>query len=239
MIWYTPTDKRDVWYMHADIALYCIRIQSSTVWYTLADIALYDINPHACNPVRCCSHACQRLVSATCSRSPAVLRCTVLMHNNSSRSSHYTAYTHTPEEMALYGIHLQTRAPYGTCARLQSSHALTHASSSYMQHALARPQASRCMVFSYDSSSFERHTVHAYSPRTVRCVRIHLQTYCRVVHTYMSATLALRGIHKCRQPLHAARSPCRHARAHRSSTRCRSYATRQPARTQGAFVRAV
>ena len=68
------------------------------------------------------------------------------------------AYTHTPAEMALYGIHLQTRAPYGTCARLQSSLALTHAGSSYMQHALALPQASRCMVFSQDSSSFERHT---------------------------------------------------------------------------------
>ena len=112
MIWYTPTDKRDVWYMHADRALYCIHIQSSTVWYTLADIALYDTNPHACNLVRCGSHTCQRLVSATCSRATAVLRCVILMHNNSSRSSHYTAYTHTAEEMALYGIHLQTRAPY-------------------------------------------------------------------------------------------------------------------------------
>ena len=42
MIWYTPTDKRDVWYMPADITLYGIHPQTSTVRYTLADIALYD-----------------------------------------------------------------------------------------------------------------------------------------------------------------------------------------------------
>jgi hypothetical protein len=42
MIWYTPTDKRDVWYMPADITLYGIHLQTSTVRYTLADIALYD-----------------------------------------------------------------------------------------------------------------------------------------------------------------------------------------------------
>jgi hypothetical protein len=56
-------------------------------------------------------------------RPPAVLRCAVLMHNSSSSSSHYTAYTHTPAEMALYGIHLQTRTPYArspsSCARAQ------------------------------------------------------------------------------------------------------------------------
>ena len=123
MIWYTPTDKHDVRYMPGDIALYVIHLQTSTVRYTPADIALYDINPHACNPVRCGSHACQRLVSATYSRPPAVLRCAVLLHNNSSCSSHYTAYTHTPAEMVLYGIHLQTRTPYArspsSCARAQ------------------------------------------------------------------------------------------------------------------------
>ena len=42
MIWYTPTDKRDVWYMPADIVLYGIHLQTSTVRYTLAVIALYD-----------------------------------------------------------------------------------------------------------------------------------------------------------------------------------------------------
>jgi hypothetical protein len=42
MIWYTPTDKRDVWYMPADRALYGIHLQTSTVRYKLADIALYD-----------------------------------------------------------------------------------------------------------------------------------------------------------------------------------------------------
>jgi hypothetical protein len=29
MIWYTPTDKRDVRYMPADIALYCIHLHTS------------------------------------------------------------------------------------------------------------------------------------------------------------------------------------------------------------------
>jgi hypothetical protein len=144
MIWYTPTDKRDVWYMPADRALYGIHLQTSTVRCTPADIALYDIHPHACNPVRCGSHACQRFVSATCSCATAVLRCTVLTHNNSSCSSHYTEYTHTPADkhcmvcscrqarctahtrrhsavwhtpadIALYGRHLQTSAMYGSC----------------------------------------------------------------------------------------------------------------------------
>ena len=39
----TPTDKRDVWYMPADIALYGIHLQTSIVRYTPADIALYDM----------------------------------------------------------------------------------------------------------------------------------------------------------------------------------------------------
>ena len=105
-VWYTPTDiaRRAV---HAR--------RHSAVWYTPTDIALYDTNPHTCNLVRCSAHACQRLVSAARSRFPAVLRCVVLMHNNSSCSSHYTTYTHTPAVMALYGIHRQTSTMYGTC----------------------------------------------------------------------------------------------------------------------------
>ena len=121
-VWYTPTDiarravharrHSAVWHTPADKHCMVYACRHSAVWYTPTDIALYDTNPHACNLVRCGSHTCQRLVSATCSRATAVLRCVILMHNNSSRSSHYTAYTHTAEEMALYGIHLQTRAPY-------------------------------------------------------------------------------------------------------------------------------
>ena len=56
MIWYTPTDKRDVRYMPADIALYGIHLQTSTVRYTLADIALYDM-VYTYRQARCMVHS--------------------------------------------------------------------------------------------------------------------------------------------------------------------------------------
>ena len=57
------------------------------------------------------------------------------MHNSSPCSSHYTAYTHTPAEMALHGIHLQTRTPYGAA----------HAAFSYATRQPARTQGrERC-----------------------------------------------------------------------------------------------
>ena len=124
-VWYTPTDiarravharrHSAVWHTPADKHCMVYACRHSAVWYTPTDIALYDTNPHTCNLVRCSAHACQRLVSAARSRFPAVLRCVVLMHNNSSCSSHYTTYTHTPAVMALYGIHRQTSTMYGTC----------------------------------------------------------------------------------------------------------------------------
>ena len=148
-VWYTPTDiarravharrHSAVWHTPADKHCMVYACRHSAVWYTPTDIALYDTNPHTCNLVRCSAHACQRLVSAARSRFPAVLRCVVLMHNNSSCSSHHTAYTHTPADkhcmvcscrqarctaharrhsavwhtpadIALYGRHVQTSA---------------------------------------------------------------------------------------------------------------------------------
>ena len=55
--------------------------------------------------------------------------------NSSYCRSHYTAYTHTPAEMALHGIHLQTRTPYGAA----------HAAFSYATRQPARTQGrERC-----------------------------------------------------------------------------------------------
>ena len=133
MIWYTPTDKRDVRYMPADIALYGIHLQTSkhctvyacrhsAVWYTPTDIAPYDTNPHTCNLVRCSAHACQRLVSAARSRFPAVLRCVVLMHNNSSHDR-----VPSPDYSPRTGkvrTHLHTRlfsVSVSSCARAQEN----------------------------------------------------------------------------------------------------------------------
>ena len=79
-VWYTPTDKCDVWHMPVDIVLYGIHLHTSTARYTPADIVLYDM-VYTYRQARCMVHV--RRHSAVW-HTPADKRCTVYACRHSS-----------------------------------------------------------------------------------------------------------------------------------------------------------